>query len=150
MRSKLNSRESWFPQVGRGHHSSIQKPLWLTYRATKSSESFIRAEPERMAPSFPASSPINPRPPQTLLNCSGSHTQCSPPFSPLFKTRHCLFSLALAPFPLLATSLQLATNVPAATRLGTFPGLKKGYSAVSSGPLGRPGDIWEWSLPVSH
>ena len=138
MRSKLNSRESWFPQVGWGYHSSIQKPLWLTYQATKSSKSFIRAEPERMAPSFPTSSPINPSPPQTLLNCSCSHTQRLSPFSPLFKTYSCLFSLAFVPFPLPATSLLLATNFHTPTILGTSPGLKAGYSAVNSGLLGRP------------
>lgn len=65
----------------------------LTYHATKSSKSFIRAEPERMAPSLPTSLPINPSPPQTLLNCSGSHTQHLSPLELLS------FQILQLPFP---------------------------------------------------
>lgn len=80
----------------------------------------------RAQTSLPASLPINPSPSQTLLSCSGGHTQRRAPCTPLFKSYSCLFSLTLVPFPVLTTPLVLATNAHIPPKVGMHPKVKAG------------------------
>lgn len=76
----------------------------LTYQATKSSKSFIRAEPKWTAPSTPASWPINPSPLSHYWTVPAvSLTQRLSPFSPLFQSHSFLCSLTFVPCALPAT-----------------------------------------------
>lgn len=80
----------------------------------------------RAQTSLPASLPINPSPSQTLLSCSGGHTQRRAPCTPLFKSYSCLCSLTLFPFPVLTTPLVLATNAHIPPKVGMHPKVKAG------------------------
>lgn len=99
----------------------------LTYDVTKSSKSFMRAEPKPAAPVELARFLTNKSQPfSDITELSWRpHTQRIAPCFPLFESYSCLFSLTLLPFHVL-TPLVLATNAHIPPKLGTHPKVKAG------------------------